>query len=106
MSIMMPFGKHKGTDLDDLDLPYIEWLLGQQFVNGALKRALELQVENRSRPQLVQVGAPKPPDALEQYCRAIILSGFRACRENWKDDPAKLNNLQSAREKLEDFAGL
>jgi uncharacterized protein (DUF3820 family) len=106
MSMTMPFGKHRGTSLDNLDLSYIEWLLDQEFVNGALKRALELQVEDRSRPQLVQTGAPKPPAALESYLRQIILTGYKKCREDLKDNPEKLKSLQSAREQLEEFAGL
>jgi len=103
----MPFGKHKGKLLADLDIDYICWLLDQDFISGPLRIALDREREERQpRPQLVQKGTPAPPPALEQYFRAIILKGFQACREIAKDQPEKLKNLQAAREKLEEFVGL
>ena len=37
----MPFGKHKGTPIDEMPLQYIEWLLTKDNVDGWLLRELE-----------------------------------------------------------------
>mgnify|MGYP001560632121 CR=1 FL=1 len=28
----MPFGKHKGKSLDDIDTGYLDWLIGEEWV--------------------------------------------------------------------------
>lgn len=37
----MPFGKHKGIQLNDLPADYVRWLLKQDYVNPYLREALE-----------------------------------------------------------------
>ena len=37
----MPFGKHKGTPIDQVPLSYIEWLLSQGNIDGWLLDELE-----------------------------------------------------------------
>ena len=47
----MPFGKHKGTPIDQVPLSYIEWLLEKDNVDGWLRSELE---ESRRK----QLGGP------------------------------------------------
>src|SRR5690348_7172592 len=102
----MPFGKHKGTPIAHLDLNYIEWCLDQDWIDGQLRNDLDRERKSRSGPQPVTIGAPPPPAALEQYLKAIILGGYKVCLDRAKDNPTARKNLQAAREKLEEFAGL
>ena len=47
----MPFGKHKGTPIDQVPLSYIEWLLDKDNIDGWLRSELE---ESRRK----QLGGP------------------------------------------------
>jgi uncharacterized protein (DUF3820 family) len=33
-SIVMPLGKYKGTELSDIPTPYLDWLIGQDWMAG------------------------------------------------------------------------
>jgi uncharacterized protein (DUF3820 family) len=44
--VVMPFGKYKGRDLDDIagsdeGLRYIDWLVGEDWLSGRLREAVE-----------------------------------------------------------------
>lgn len=48
----MPFGKHKGRKLKDIeehDLLYLDWLIGQDYVKGWLREAATLICEARAQ---------------------------------------------------------
>lgn len=52
----MPFGKHKGEDIEDIEDGYLEWLLNLETLNDSLRSAInnELRMRNGHAPQ------PKP----------------------------------------------
>lgn len=33
-SICMPFGKHRGVALEDIPTSYLDWLIGQDWIQG------------------------------------------------------------------------
>ena len=33
-SIVMPFGKYKGEELSNIPTEYLDWLIGQDWMNG------------------------------------------------------------------------
>ena len=37
----MPFGKHAGVDLTEIQRPYLRWLRGQQWVGGWLLKEID-----------------------------------------------------------------
>ena len=58
----LPFGKHKGEDIEDVDLSYLKWL-EQQDVNPKLREAVQYEIERREgdRPgmgRVVKKGRP------------------------------------------------
>jgi uncharacterized protein (DUF3820 family) len=53
----MPFGKHKGEALEDLDLSYVKWLEEQDWVSDDLREAAQFEIERREgdRPGMGRV---------------------------------------------------
>ena len=50
---VMPFGQHRGETLDaiatdDEGLKYLDWLVGRNWVDGALKEALTAYLSDKS----------------------------------------------------------
>jgi len=48
----MPFGKHKGKDIEDLDASYLEWLLEQEWFcskNHTAVEAIKKELEYREK---------------------------------------------------------
>jgi uncharacterized protein (DUF3820 family) len=43
----LPFGKHKGEDIADVDLGYLKWLEEQDWVKEDLREALQFEIERR-----------------------------------------------------------
>lgn len=41
----MPFGKHKGVELEDIDENYLRWLVEECNITPNLRRAVEQQLE-------------------------------------------------------------
>ena len=40
-STVIPFGKHKGQTFDEVPLAYLDWLIGQEWLNNPLKGKLQ-----------------------------------------------------------------
>jgi uncharacterized protein (DUF3820 family) len=38
--IIMPFGKHKGTEIGDIPKNYLDWLIGQEWFQGDLRQSI------------------------------------------------------------------
>jgi uncharacterized protein (DUF3820 family) len=53
----LPFGKHKGEDIADVDLGYLKWLEEQEWVKDELREALQFEIERREgdRPGMGRV---------------------------------------------------
>lgn len=50
-SFVMPLGKHKGKTLtrignNDEGLLYLDWIVGQEWINGRLREALETYLKH------------------------------------------------------------
>jgi uncharacterized protein (DUF3820 family) len=45
----IPFGQHKGKPLDEVPVRYLDWLIGQDWMDGkpTLKRAIEEHLKER-----------------------------------------------------------
>lgn len=41
----MPFGKHKGTELEDIPLDYLEWLVDNVDLHGELDIGVKEAIE-------------------------------------------------------------
>ena len=49
--LCIPFGKHKGTPVEQVPLDYLKWLHKNVKLKGGLKRAVELIVTGVRSPQ-------------------------------------------------------
>jgi uncharacterized protein (DUF3820 family) len=103
----MPFGKFKGTPLEDLPDQYVIWLLEQDYVKSPLRAALNHLC--CTPPNRTPGSEIKPPvaridtdETTKHYLKTIILEGYKVARERVKDDPARMKLLLEARELLED----
>ncbi len=43
----MPFGRYKGTEISDLALSYLRWLLSQAWLSTSLRSAAHVEVTKR-----------------------------------------------------------
>lgn len=104
--ILMPFGKHKGTNIEDIDDGYLQWLLETELREPLLGQ-IEAELETRRKKAAAPMPAPTIhfPAHLEDFAEAIILAGFRECGIKYTK-PAELKALEQARHLLEKFAGL
>ncbi len=48
---IIPFGKHRGKYAGQIDIEYLEWLIGQQWVQEPLKGEIRDHLETRKEPQ-------------------------------------------------------
>lgn len=46
--VQMPFGKHKGSTLAEIDTEYLDWLIGQDWLRGDLRKLVEAQLSKRA----------------------------------------------------------
>jgi len=44
---VIPFGKHEGSKASDIDVEYLDWLLGQDWLFEDLKDQLQQHLEGR-----------------------------------------------------------
>lgn len=44
---VMPFGKHKGEELQDIPVAYLDWLIGQDWLKPDLKETIEDHLQGR-----------------------------------------------------------
>ncbi len=49
MTTTMPFGKHKGRDLDEIEATYLHWLLTLDNLGRGLRYAVEHELAERDR---------------------------------------------------------
>jgi uncharacterized protein (DUF3820 family) len=71
----MPFGKHKGTCIDQLPASYIEWILENTDVDGWLRHQLEKSYEFQL------YGGTNNGDPSH-----VIKSAFQDCAKKWHPD--------------------
>ena len=71
----MPFGKHKGTCIDQLPASYIEWILENTDVDGWLRQQLEKSYE------IQLYGGTNNGDPSH-----VIKSAFQDCAKKWHPD--------------------
>jgi len=48
---IIPFGKHKGKYASDIDVSYLDWLIGQGWLNPVLEREIHEHLKARSEWQ-------------------------------------------------------
>jgi hypothetical protein len=83
--VIMPFGKHKGCDLEDLPDAYVDWLHALSDLRDPLRSAIE-------REWQIRFGQPEPARrgalALEARTVAedIIRSGYRVLAKRHHPD--------------------
>jgi uncharacterized protein (DUF3820 family) len=46
---VIPFGKHKGKYASDIDVKYLDWLIGEDWLRPELKQQIEAHL--RTRPE-------------------------------------------------------
>ena len=47
---IMPFGKHKGTAINEIPTRYLRWLLRNTDISGDLKQAVEYTISGKPIP--------------------------------------------------------
>lgn len=45
--MIMSFGKHKGEYLEDIEVSYLKWLEGQDWLKPDLREAVQFEIERR-----------------------------------------------------------
>ena len=55
-TLVMPFGKYKGTAITELKLSYVNWLLTLDNLKSDLRLSLEAVVAERKRRQAFAIG--------------------------------------------------
>lgn len=55
-TLVMPFGKYKGTAITELKLSYVNWLLTLDNLKSDLRLSLEALVAERQRRQAFAIG--------------------------------------------------
>ena len=48
---IIPFGKHAGKYASDIDVSYLDWLIGQGWLNPVLEREIHEHLKARSERQ-------------------------------------------------------
>ena len=44
---IIPFGKHKGNYASDIDVKYLDWLIGQEWLNPKLENEILAHLKTR-----------------------------------------------------------
>lgn len=44
---ILPFGKHKGQKVSDVPVEYLDWLIGQSWLNADLRELIEAHLKDR-----------------------------------------------------------
>ena len=52
----MPFGKHKGERLSDIPVAYLDWLIGQDWMQEKPDLLETIETHLRSRPEWQRLG--------------------------------------------------
>ena len=80
--MLMPFGKHKGVEIEDLPDDYLEWLLGRDLYDPLLSEVME-EVDRRAGivPTTFEV---RPADVY--LLRLVIDLGYRAAALTLRPD--------------------
>jgi len=50
---VIPFGKHKGKYASDIDVKYLDWLIGEDWLRQELKQQIEAHL--RTRPEWLRI---------------------------------------------------
>lgn len=45
---VLPFGKHRGKNASEVDVDYLDWLIGQDWLRPKLREALESHLMGRA----------------------------------------------------------
>lgn len=45
---VIPFGKHRGKFASQIDVEYLDWLIGQHWLRGSLRAEIEKHLAGRS----------------------------------------------------------
>lgn len=55
--MILPFGKHKGEDIADVDTGYLKWLEQQEWIREEMREDVQFEIERRTgdRPGMGRV---------------------------------------------------
>lgn len=74
----MPFGKHRGTPLQELPEDYLHWLGSLEDLRDPLTRWIREELEARESDAFRPPPAPIAPEKFRAAVAAIISAGYRA----------------------------
>ena len=110
MSPRMPFGKHKGKELEDLPIDYLEWVMCWMDSEGSgwmsrgrswLFDALEDEWERREgRPNVGPTLKPRMSPMARQLLPEFIKLGYRAMTMKCHPDKGGTSELMMALKEL------
>jgi uncharacterized protein (DUF3820 family) len=81
IAMRIPFGKYRGTPIDELPLQYIEWLIDQDFLRQPLRSALEAEFERRRYSQ-----QPDQPEVDLSLIDELVSAGVRTLSKKYHPD--------------------
>jgi len=92
--VHMPWGKHQGVDLADIETSYLVWVLEKcDNVRSSLRAAIEEELANRfGRSRRRSEPPPPPPPPPRRPCpdptlaEEIVAMGFRALAKRHHPD--------------------
>ena len=88
----MPFGKHKGTPIDQVPLSYIEWLLSQGNIDGWLEEELEESRRMQLGGNFDKFREKFDEDLQSRKIRKIFLE----CSKKWHPDKGGSHEAMAA----------
>jgi len=88
----MPFGKHKGTPIDQVPLSYIEWLLEKDNVDGWLRSELEKSRNKQLGGDFDEFRQEFEEDLQSRKIRKIFLE----CSKKWHPDKGGSHEAMAA----------
>jgi Putative quorum-sensing-regulated virulence factor len=83
----MPFGKYKGSRLEDVPLEYISWLIDQDFLRDPLRSAVEEEYDRRTNPEDDDEDpGPIPIPVNLNLVEELLNVGFRVLSKKYHPD--------------------
>lgn len=80
--MILPFGKYRGVDLENIPTPYLAWAVGQVLVEPDLEEAITRELLDRNMREIAQLFQDCPTaidrmrDVLQDLFRALDRYGF------------------------------
>jgi hypothetical protein len=106
----MPFGKHSGTDIDELPDSYLQWLFWQDFLKPELADAVRLEIAGRWPDKIhVQIIEAKPKRQPKKQMKTELQTVYRQMARRYHPDvagPGSTRAMQAVNDFMDQLRGI